>query len=70
MIAQLRDPRRLGLLVLVVVLAGATAFGLVHIVVGGLIHGNARAGGFGVVLAIAAGSLLAGVVALGRRVGR
>ena len=62
-----RDPRRLAVAVAVIVLAGATAFGLWHIVVGGLIHGNARAGAFGVVLAVVAGGLLAGVVGWTRR---
>ena len=41
------------------VLLGATAFGLWHLVVGGLIGGNPRAGTFGVVLALAAGTPLA-----------
>jgi len=36
-------------------LAGAAAFGVWHIVVGGLLNGNPRAGTFGVVLALAAG---------------
>ena len=39
-------------------LAGATAFGLWHLVVGGLINGNPRAGAFGLVLALAAGLTL------------
>ena len=39
-------------------LAGATAFGLWHLVVGGLINGNPRAGTFGLVLALAAGMTL------------
>ena len=46
-------------LVIGVLLAGATAFGLWHLVVGGLINGNPRAGTFGLVLASAAGLLLA-----------
>jgi len=62
-----RDPRRLAVAVAVVLLAGATAFGLWHLIVGGLIHGNSRAGDFGVVLAVAAGGLLAGVVGWARR---
>jgi hypothetical protein len=41
-----------------VVLLGATAFGLWHLVVGGLISGNPRAGTFGAVLALAAGTPL------------
>ncbi len=45
------------------VLLGATAFGLWHVVVGGLINGNPRAGAFGLVLALAAGiPLVVGVV--------
>ena len=44
------------------VLVGATAFGLWHLVVGGLLNGNPRAGTFGVLLAAVAGSFLAGLV--------
>jgi len=40
------------------VLVGALAFGLWHVVVGGLIDGNPRAGAFGVGLALAAGIAL------------
>ena len=54
-----RDPLRLGLAIVIVVLTGATAFGLWHLVVGGLLNGNPRAAGFGVVLAGVAGTLLA-----------
>ena len=51
-----------------VVLAGATAFGVWHIVVGGLVNGNPRAGTFGLVLALAAGlPLLAGIWLARRR---
>ncbi|MEO5939278.1 MAG: hypothetical protein ABIZ72_00180 [Candidatus Limnocylindrales bacterium] len=56
-----RDPRRLLLLAAIVVLAGATAFGLWHIVVGGLVNGNPRAGAFGAALATVAGGLLIAV---------
>ena len=35
--------------------AAAVAFGLWHVLVGGLINGNPRAGTFGIVLALAAG---------------
>ena len=59
-----------GLVVLVigVALAGAAAFGLWHLVVGGLINGNPRAGTFGLVLASSAGLLLlAGAWLLRRR---
>jgi len=38
-----------------VILQGATLFGLWHLVVGGFINGNPRAGTFGLVLALAAG---------------
>lgn len=48
-------PGRLLLWVVALALLGATAFGLWHLVVGGVINGNWRAGTFGVVLAIAAG---------------
>lgn len=49
-----------GLVALVIglALAGATAFGLWHLIVGGLINGNPRAGTFGLVLALTAGLLL------------
>jgi hypothetical protein len=52
---------RRGLLLALVGLAllGATAFGLWHLVVGGLISGNPRAGTFGAELALAAGTPLA-----------
>ena len=44
-----------------IALIGATAFGLWHLIVGGLVNGNARAAGFGLVLALAAGlPLIAG----------
>ena len=51
-------PVGLVLLVIGVALAGAVAFGLWHLVVGGLINGNRRAGTFGLVLALSAGLLL------------
>lgn len=65
-----RDPRRLLVLVATVVLASATAFGLWHLVVGGLVNGNPRAGAFGAVLAAVAGGLLAAVLAARRRLRR
>jgi hypothetical protein len=40
-------------------LAGATLFGVWHVVVGGLVAGNPRAATFGVQLALGAGTLLA-----------
>ena len=62
-----RDPVRLVLAIAAVVFAGATAFGLWHVVVGGLLNGNPRAAGFGVVLAAVAGTLLAGALFALRR---
>jgi hypothetical protein len=44
-------------------LAAAAAFGLWHVIVGGLVSGNPRAAGFGMVLVLAAGlPLLGGAV--------
>ena len=51
-------PLRLMAMVAAAVLVGALAFGLWHVVVGGLINGNPRAGAFGVGLALAAGIAL------------
>ena len=49
-------------------LLGATAFGLWHLVVGGVINGNPRAGAFGFGLALAAGlTLIAGAWFVRRR---
>jgi hypothetical protein len=62
-----RDPRRLVLAVVVVVLIAATAFGVWHVVIGGLLNGNPRAAAFGVVLATAAGSVLVVTVGTLRR---
>ena len=62
----LAQPRRLLLAAVLLVLAGATAFGLIH-VVGGLVNGNDRAVGFGLVLAAAAGGLLALTASQARR---
>ena len=59
--------RRVLLTIVAVGLLGATAFGLWHLVVGGLINGNAKAGIFGVALALAAGLPLLAVVWFGRR---
>ena len=61
------DLARFALVVAIIALAGATAFGLWHVVVGGGLNGNPRAAAFGAVLAIAAGSLLAAMVAVVRR---
>ena len=65
-----RDPSRLVLAALIALLGGATAFGLWHVVVGGLVNGNGRAGAFGLGLAAVAGSLLVVVIMLRRRLGR
>ena len=54
----------------VIVLLAAAAFGAWHVVVGGLVNGNGRAAAFGAVLAAASGLLLAGVVAVDRRLRR
>ena len=62
-----RGSRRVAALVLIVILGGATAFGLWHLVVGGLVNGNPRAAGFGATLALVAGLLLAGSVLVVRR---
>jgi len=48
-------------------LAGAVLFGAWHVLFGGFVKGNWRAGGFGVVLASFSAALLAGEAALARR---
>ncbi len=59
---------RLLLVVVAIAMLGATLFGLWHLVVGGVVNGNPRAGTFGFVLALAAGlPLLAGVWLARRR---
>ena len=60
-------PLGVAALVIGVALAGAVAFGLWHLVVGGLISGNPRAGTFGLILASVAGLLLVAWVWLLRR---
>lgn len=55
-------PVEIGVAVLCLVLAGAVLFGLWHVVVGGILNGNGRAALFGIVLAVGAGSVLAGLV--------
>ncbi len=66
---QLGRPVRLGLAIVALALVGATAFGLWHLFVGGLINGNPRAGTFGLILALAAGAplVVAGVIVRRRR---
>ncbi len=62
-----RDPRRIALVLVALVLAGATLFGLWHVAIGGLVNGNARAATFGVGLALIAGGLLSVTVRIARR---
>jgi hypothetical protein len=62
-----RELRRFVALILIAVLIGATAFGLWHLVVGGLVNGNPRAAGFGAALALVAGGLLTGSILIARR---
>jgi hypothetical protein len=61
------DVARFALGVAILALAGVSAFGLWHVIVGGMLNGNPRAAGFGAVLATGAGSLLAVVVGVVRR---
>jgi hypothetical protein len=49
-------------------LAGAFLFGAWHVLFGGLVKGNWRAGGFGVALAAISAALLAGEAAVARSV--
>lgn len=51
-------------------LVGALLFGLWHVVVGGIVHGNPRAATFGVALTVGAASLLGVTAAVRRRLGR
>jgi hypothetical protein len=61
------DPRRLVAIAVGALLAGAAAFGLWHLLVGGLVNGNPRAAGFGLILAIVAGAPLSALVIRARR---
>ena len=61
---------RAGLGLVLVVLVGACAFGLWHVVVGGLISGNPRAATFGALLALVSGGAVVVVWAMRRRVVR
>jgi hypothetical protein len=54
-------------LVVLALLVAVGAFGLWHLIVGGIVNGNPRAGGFGLGLAAASGALLALVAVLRRR---
>ena len=59
---------RVVLAILAIALLAAALFGLWHLVVGGLINANPRAGTFGLVLALAAGvPLVAGALIVRRR---
>jgi hypothetical protein len=55
---MIASPRRIVLVIAAAVLLGAALFGLWHLVVGGFINGNPRAGTFGLVLALVAGTPL------------
>ena len=52
---------------LAAVLLGAFLFGVWHVLVGGVVRGNWRAGGFGIALALVTGALLALGTGLARR---
>ncbi len=52
------DGRERLLILVAAVLAGATVFGLWHVVVGGFVNGNGAAAVFGLALATLAGALL------------
>ena len=65
-----RRGRRAGMVIggtIAAVLAGAFLFGAWHLLFGGFVKGNWRAGAFGVALAAVSGALLAGEAALARR---
>jgi hypothetical protein len=64
------DVRRVTFAIAFIIVIGAMAFGVWHVVVGGLVNGNPRAAAFGVVLAAGAGSAILGLLTLGRRPGR
>jgi hypothetical protein len=53
-----------------VALAGGFAFGLWHVLFGGLVNGNPRAAAFGLVLAVVSGMLLVAEAFAWRRVAR
>ena len=59
--------RRAAILAITIVCAGALAFGLWHLIVGGVINGNPRAASFGITLAAVAGGFLLGLTAAFRR---
>ena len=55
--------RRAAILAITIVCVGALAFGLWHVIVGGVINGNPRAASFGITLAAVAGGFLLGLTA-------
>ena len=59
--------RRAAILAITVVSAGALAFGLWHVIVGGVINGNPAAASFGITLAAVSGGFLLGLTAAFRR---
>ena len=59
--------RRVAIVAIGLVFAGALAFGLWHVIVGGVINGNARAASFGITLAAISGGFLLGLTAAFRR---
>ena len=61
---------RAGIALILVALTGACLFGLWHLVVGGVINGNPRAGTFGLVLAGSTGVAIALIALAARRAGR
>ncbi|HEY8800051.1 MAG TPA: hypothetical protein VIM20_05580 [Candidatus Limnocylindrales bacterium] len=67
---MIRDHGRLVAVLAILILAGLMAFGLWHVIVGGLLHNNARAATFGAVLATAAGGLLGAGFVVARRLPR
>jgi hypothetical protein len=58
---------RAGLALVAIALAGACAFGLWHVIGGGLIGGNPRAAAFGIALATVSGAGALAAVWLARR---
>ena len=66
----IRDHRRLVGVLAIVILVGLVAFGLWHVIAGGLLQGNARAATFGAVLATGAGGLLGAGILVARRLAR
>ena len=59
--------RRAMILAIAFVCAGAFAFGLWHVIVGGIVNGNRRAASFGITLAAVSGGFLLGLTVAARR---